>query len=151
MSSTAPLQDESFQIGGQSSPASSFTGAVLYREFGVARPLPLANTRSLSSVISEFEAEDAVTTANIADARRHLAVTLYADEGESLSALRLGAGLSQVQLAERAGTTQPYIARIERGQADPSTDMVSRIAQALGVDEDLTFRSIRNKRVVVHG
>ena len=71
---------------------------------------------------------------------------MYADEQETFSALRLSVGLSQAQLAERANTTQPYISRIERGQLDPGTDMISRIAQALGLPEDKTFRAIRNQR-----
>lgn len=76
-----------------------------------------------------------------------MAATLYADESETLSALRLAAGLSQAQLAARACTTQPYIAKIERGQTDPGTDIIARIAQALGVDEAHTFRVIRNQLV----
>lgn len=149
MSSTATLQSESLQIGGQSSPATTSNTTILYREFGAARPYPLANTRSITSVISEFEA-DTIDAAHLAEARRNLAATLYTDESETLSALRLNAGLSQTQLADRAGTHQPYIARIERGQTDPSTDMIARIAEALGLDEALTFRAIRNQRVT-HG
>jgi|ERR1019366_683421 DNA-binding XRE family transcriptional regulator len=150
MSSPATLQNESWPIGGQSSPATTSNATILYREFGAARPFPIANTRSLASVIGEFEEDDAIAATNLADVRRNLAATLYADNPETLSVLRLSAGLSQVQLASRAGTHQPYIARIERGQTDPSTDMIARIAEALGVDEALAFRAIRSQRVT-HG
>ena len=84
--------------------------------------------------------------AHLANARRNLAASMYADELETLSAVRLAAGLSQAQLAVLAQTTQPYIARIERGKLDPSTDMIARIAQALGTSEDATFRAIRLQR-----
>jgi transcriptional regulator with XRE-family HTH domain len=46
--------------------------------------------------------------------------------------LRLGAGLSQRELAKRAGTSQPAIARYERGVATPSWTTVERLAVACG-------------------
>lgn len=145
MSSTATSQYESLLIGAPSSPAATPTAEIVYREFGAARALPLPNTTSLASLLSEFEAEPDMS-AHLAYARRNLSRELYADEPETLSALRLTSGLSQAQLATRAGTTQPYIARIERGQADPSTDMIARIAQALKINDEQAFRAIRNQR-----
>lgn len=141
--STATSPAESLPIGAPSSPSAP-AGLVLYREFGAPRPLPLQNTISLDSLLGEFES-DAGMAQHMAKARQDMAATLYADEPDTLSALRLAAGLSQAQLAARAQTTQPYIARIERGQTDPSTDLIARIAQALGVDEAHTFRAIRNQ------
>ena len=149
MSSTATLQEESLMIGAQYSPSTTSTAQILYREFGISRPFPLANTRSLASVINEFESDGSIAP-HFEEARRELANNLYSGETETLTVLRLNAGLSQVQLANRAGTTQPYVARIERGMADPSTDMIARIAQAIGIDEALAFRSIRNQRAA-HG
>ena len=78
-------------------------------------------------------------------ARKRLADTLYADESETLSALRLAAGFSQAQLAEKAATSQPHIARIERGQTDPVTDLIARIASALCIDDMRVYRAIRNQ------
>lgn len=78
-------------------------------------------------------------------ARKRLADTFYADESETLSALRLAAGFSQAQLAEKALTSQPHIARIERGQTDPGTDLIARIAAALGIDDMRVYRAIRNQ------
>lgn len=46
--------------------------------------------------------------------------------------LRLGAGLSQRALAQRAGTSQPAIARYERGAATPSWETLQRLAAACG-------------------
>lgn len=81
----------------------------------------------------------------MAAARKKVSAELYQDEPDTLSALRLAAGLSQTQLAGLARTTQPYIARIERGQTDPGTNMISRIAAALKVDETTAFKAIRNQ------
>ncbi|HEX8390810.1 MAG TPA: helix-turn-helix transcriptional regulator [Longimicrobium sp.] len=41
--------------------------------------------------------------------------------------------LTQGQLAERIGVSQPRIAEIERGDANPRLDTLARIAHALGV------------------
>lgn len=142
--STAISLAESSLIGASSNLKSASTGLVLYREFSIPRPLPLPNTISLDSLLGEFES-DAEMARHMAKARQDIAATLYADEPDTLSALRLAAGLSQAQLAALADTTQPYIAKIERGQTDPGTDIIARIAQALGVDEARTFRVIRNQ------
>ena len=46
--------------------------------------------------------------------------------------------LTQAQLAERMGTTQNAISRLESGQSDPRLDTLVRAAHALG--RDLTIR-----------
>jgi transcriptional regulator with XRE-family HTH domain len=46
--------------------------------------------------------------------------------------MRLAAGLSQRDLARRAGTSQPAIARYERGSATPSWETLQRLATACG-------------------
>jgi transcriptional regulator with XRE-family HTH domain len=50
---------------------------------------------------------------------------------------RRRAGLSQRQLAERAGTTQSAIARIETGRSTPSFDTVLRLVRLCGLDLDV--------------
>jgi uncharacterized protein len=45
---------------------------------------------------------------------------------------RLAAGLSQRALAARAGTSQPAIARYERGVTTPSWETLQRLAKACG-------------------
>jgi hypothetical protein len=46
--------------------------------------------------------------------------------------LRRASGLSQRDLAKRAGTSQPAIARYESGTATPSWDTLQRLAFASG-------------------
>ncbi len=46
--------------------------------------------------------------------------------------LRLAAGLSQRGLAQKAGTSQPAVARYERGAAVPSWETLERLAGACG-------------------
>lgn len=142
--STVASPKESLQTGAPSSSATSSSAQIYSRDFNPARPLPLPDTVSLESVIRRHEA-DPEKAAYLARARQNLAKTLYADEQETVTGLRLAAGLSQVQLAERAKTSQPHIARIERGQNDPSTDLIVRIAKVLDIDEDRAFRAVRNQ------
>ena len=49
-----------------------------------------------------------------------------------LIAARSRAGLTQSDVAERMGTTQSVIARLEGGKAVPSMRSVQRYAQAVG-------------------
>ena len=53
--------------------------------------------------------------------------------------LRLERGLSQKQLAEAAGLSQPRITEIERSDANPTLLTITRIANALGVRVERLF------------
>ena len=46
--------------------------------------------------------------------------------------LRIARGLTQAQLAERVGTTQSSIARLESGSREPSLSFLRRVVKALG-------------------
>jgi transcriptional regulator with XRE-family HTH domain len=59
---------------------------------------------------------------------------------------RLDAGLTQAQLAERIGTKQSSISRLEGGDAEPSSDMLRRLAAALNV----SFEILPTAAIVVH-
>jgi DNA-binding XRE family transcriptional regulator len=49
-----------------------------------------------------------------------------------LVARRRAAGLSQEEVAERMGTSQPAVARLEAGQVDARVSTVQRYADAVG-------------------
>jgi transcriptional regulator with XRE-family HTH domain len=51
-----------------------------------------------------------------------------------LSRARAAAGLTQRELARRAGTSQSVIARIELGQASPGFDTLTRLLAAAGFE-----------------
>jgi len=53
---------------------------------------------------------------------------------EILRQTRLRAGLSQRQLAQRAGTAQSVVARIERGLTSPTWDTLERLLGAAGYE-----------------
>jgi HTH-type transcriptional regulator/antitoxin HipB len=52
---------------------------------------------------------------------------------ETIRARREELGWSQRQLAERAGMTQPSIARFEAGGTTPTLPLLERLASALGL------------------
>lgn len=53
--------------------------------------------------------------------------------GQRIRVLRKRAAKSQDQLAEEAGVTSSHLGGVERGQHNPSLEMLGRIADALGV------------------
>jgi transcriptional regulator with XRE-family HTH domain len=54
------------------------------------------------------------------------------DAGLVLRQARAEAGLSQAELARRAGTSQAAISNIERGLRQPTVDLVDRLLRACG-------------------
>ena len=60
-----------------------------------------------------------------------------------LAQLRVAAGLSQTQLAERLGTiSEPGIHRWETGRTRPSVDILPRLATTLGVSLEVLVHAI---------
>jgi len=53
---------------------------------------------------------------------------------------RIKAGLTQKELAERIGTRQSNVSRIENGNYNPSIAILKRIAQATGTKLQVMFR-----------
>lgn len=60
--------------------------------------------------------------------------------GARVRAERERFGLTQAELAQRMGTTQPAVARLEAGGVTPSLDTLHRAAEALGLELVVDFR-----------
>ena len=60
--------------------------------------------------------------------------------GERIRQLRTERGISQVELAEKAGLSQPHIVRIEQGRYSVGLDILQAIAKALGCTVDMVVR-----------
>jgi transcriptional regulator with XRE-family HTH domain len=56
--------------------------------------------------------------------------------GDRLKRLRINRGLSQTELAESVGLRYAHIGRYERGQSKPSSEMLRRLSDILGVSTD---------------
>ncbi len=54
---------------------------------------------------------------------------------------RQRAGLTQAALAQRVGTTQSAISRLENGRVRPSLETIERLAKACGATLDLRLRT----------
>ena len=69
-----------------------------------------------------------------------------------LSTLRLAAGLSQSELADKMDMKQPNIARLEKKPGDPSLSTLQKLAAVLGVDirEVIAAVEATNKAEVDH-
>ena len=67
----------------------------------------------------------------------------FAAIAQDVAERRQQRGLSQRELAERVGTTQSAIARLERGGRPPRIDTLLRIADALDCDLAVELRPRR--------
>lgn len=68
------------------------------------------------------------------------AAALRFDLAQLVYDLRMGAGLTQHELAERMGTTQSVISRLEQAGRLPTLDVLARLASATGSDLRLFAR-----------
>ncbi|WP_231928206.1 helix-turn-helix domain-containing protein [Devriesea agamarum] len=82
-----------------------------------------ARAEKLATMSDEEHARYAEAT-TIAEARLHIVEMVYK--------ARINAGLTQTELARRAGTRQNVISAIENGAQVPGGVMLVRIAQAVG-------------------
>jgi ribosome-binding protein aMBF1 (putative translation factor) len=99
----------------------------------------VAKCDDLDQLIDEFAEADPEVRARVEAAleRRVLA--------RELAARRRAAGLTQVELARRMGTSQAQVTRFESG-ADTRMSTVGRYAAALGVKLDWTITAARPTR-----
>ena len=67
---------------------------------------------------------------------------LRRESARMLARARREQGISQAQLAERCGTDQAVISRIERGVVSPSLDTLWRVAAGLGMRPVLSFKAM---------
>jgi transcriptional regulator with XRE-family HTH domain len=64
----------------------------------------------------------------------------YAELGADVAEQRVARGLSQKELAELCGTSQPAIARLESGAQAPRVDTLRRLANALDCALEVQLR-----------
>jgi transcriptional regulator with XRE-family HTH domain len=53
--------------------------------------------------------------------------------GHAVRTARAAAGLTQEELADRAGLDRSYIGGVERGERNPTLSVIEKIAEGLGV------------------
>ncbi len=105
---------------------------VIYAEFSLPpKPSAISGAIDIDDLVAELEQMPAQAGA-IAQGRQWVADAFYSGR-TTLASLRLRKGWSQAELARQAETSQPYIARLERGQVDPQVSTIRKLARALGV------------------
>jgi DNA-binding XRE family transcriptional regulator len=60
--------------------------------------------------------------------------------GQMVHDRRIALGLTQAELAGRAGMTQPQLSRLELGGATPTVPLLARLAEAMDAELDIAFR-----------
>ena len=99
----------------------------------------MARTKNALDIIDRLTGDDADLRAMIDEE------TVNAQVARMIFAARTQAGLTQKELAERIGTRQPVIARLEDADyAGHSLSMLQRVAAALG--KSLEIRLLPSKR-----
>ena len=64
--------------------------------------------------------------------------------GTNIKHSREKAGMSQKELADKIGTTQPRIARWEKGEVVPNAQYLAKIAASLDITIDELINGIKN-------
>lgn len=103
-----------------------------------------AASSDLDDFIASIEAEHGEDF--LADGRKWVNQTFYADQPVSIASLRLAKGWSQAQLAREAKTTQAQISKIERGQQNVEMDTIAALARALGAEPGQIFELVFAQR-----
>lgn len=84
-----------------------------------------------------------------ADLRARARGKLSPELAGSLRAARVALGMTQDQVAARAGLTQPTISRLERSERSPSRETINRLTDALQLADqvrDVLLEAARGKR-----
>ena len=66
--------------------------------------------------------------------------------GRNVKRLRIAAGISQAELAERMGVDRAYVSGLESGQRNPTILTLWHIGEALGVKLRLFFDDAKPRR-----
>jgi transcriptional regulator with XRE-family HTH domain len=66
--------------------------------------------------------------------------------GETLRELRVGLGMSQEKLAQKAKVSRNFVGSVERGESSLSLDIADRMARTVGVSLSDFLKAVEAKR-----
>src|SRR3990172_11900039 len=75
---------------------------------------------------------------------------LILDIGDEILILRIEKGWSQAELAERAGTKQANISRLESGLSNPSVNFLQKVAKALDTNAAIRFEKTSAQEIYIN-
>ena len=118
-----------------------------FEDFQTRDEAPPDRFSTIGALIAEWE-QDPQGRAELEAGRRWVADQFYGEDGETLRTLRLARGWSQARLAELIATSQPHIARIERGTENLTIETCRKIAGALGIDLNRLDEALRRQEAL---
>ncbi len=137
------------KVFGESGAATSRTRCQVFAFEAYSTPSPQAPSKhsSISQLAAEWE-QDAEGRAALEEGRQWVADTFYGDDGDTVRALRLRKGWSQARLAEALATSQPHVARIERGTENLTIETCRKLARALGIDLNTLDQALKRQEAI---
>lgn len=105
----------------------------------------VAGSLNIDDYVAQLE-RDPEWADELKHARQELAGQL--DGVRTLAAMRLARGLSQRELAERVGASQPQVARLEQGKGNPEVATLRKLARELGVRIDEVLLAFEKQQAV---
>lgn len=130
-----PTTANSFRPVIQVSPATGSRPIVVKKVVAEAK----ADSADVDDFIAELCQSDPRLEAAISEGTRWVSRTFCADTRPSLRKRRMDSGLTQAQLAAKMGTSQPYIAKLERGEVSAGLEVIGRLADALDLEPQEAF------------
>lgn len=102
---------------------------------------------SIGQLVAEWE-QDERGNAALQEGRQWVSDAFYDDDGETVRTLRLRKGWSQTRLADELATSQPHIARIERGTENLTIETCRKLARALEIDLNTLDQALKRQEAV---
>ena len=106
---------------------------------------------SLDDKIAERKAQDPKFEARLRKAAERLLPLAETDDGKvTMTSLRIAAGLTQTELAQKTNSRQPNISALEAGQRDnPNRDTMRLLCEALSCDMNTLDLAIENSKAML--
>lgn len=120
------------------------------QDHAAAMPEVPSAHQSIGDLVSNGS-KDETRRAALEQARAWVADTFHAEDGDTVRSLRLRKGWSQTQLANELGTSQPHIARIERGTENVTIETCRRLCRVLGIDMNMLDAALRRQEALRAG
>ncbi len=106
-------------------------------------PMPPKYT-SITDFVNELESTEEGRI-GMQDARKWIADTFHSKDGITIRIMRLKMGWSQIHLADRLGTSQSHVARIERGTENLYIQTCRRLCDAFNIDMNTLNQALKNQ------
>jgi len=119
-----------------------------FEDFSAPKVETPARHKPIGEIVGRW-AKDEKRRAALERGRQWVADTIHAGDGDTVRTLRLRKGWSQAQLATELGTSQPHVARIERGTENLAIDTCRRLCLALGVDMNSLDQALRRQEALI--